>query len=378
MSESTGDKKHAPTERRLAQAAEKGDVRRSQDLPRAASIVLAVTIGLSAAAEIGVQAQNFLAAWLSQAGNGNTGIAMSWANSLVAELTPVMILILGLAVGTSLISGGWVLSLQQLMPDLKKLSPSHGLSQVFSKTGYSEILKSMVKFLIIGGIGAYMIYTHAVDFEALAASSGPSGGLVVSLCLQILAAISIALVALAGVDFGLQYWLHRQKLRMTDQDMRSEMKDSVGNPQIKQRQRALARRMARTRQMKRIPEASVIVTNPTHFAVAIRYRRGTDLAPVLLAKGVGLLAAEIVSRGRGHGIPVVEAPPLARAVYQHVEPGDHIPVALYRGCAEVLAYVWKLQHWRASGGVKPKPPTVSSLKITPEMESRQKKDAIEL
>jgi len=340
--------------------------------------VLAVTIGLSAAAEIGAQLQSLLISWLAQAGDGHTAVAMGWANSLIVELTPLMFLIFGLAVGTSLLSGGWVLSLQQLLPDLKKISPSHGLSQVFSKTGITETLKSMVKFIIIGGIGGYMIYAHAADFASLAASSGPSGALLVSLCLQILTAICVALVALAGVDFGLQFWLHRQKLRMTDQEVRSEMKDSVGNPHIKQRQRALARKMARTRQMKRIPEASVIVTNPTHFAVAIRYRRGTDIAPVLLAKGVGMLAAEIVSRGRAHGIPVVEAPPLARAVYQHVEPGDHIPVALYRGCAEVLAYVWKMQQWRAAGGVRPKPPTASSLKITPEMESRQKQDAVQL
>jgi flagellar biosynthetic protein FlhB len=375
---SEGDKQHAPTERRLAQAAEKGDVKRSADLPRAASVVLAVTIGMSAAAEIGVHVQNLLGAWLSEAGNGNSEIAMGWTNSMVAELTPLMFLLIGLAVGTSLLSGGWILSLQQLMPDLKKISPSHGLSQIFSKHGVTETLKSMLKFIIIGGIGADMIYKHAGDFEALAAASAPSGGLLVSLCLQILVAISVAVVALAAVDVALQHWLHRQKLRMTDQDMRNEMKDSVGNPHVKQRQRAMARRMARTRQMKRIPEASVVVTNPTHFAVAIRYRRGTDVAPVLLAKGVGLLAAEIVSRARGYGIPVVEAPPLARAVYQHVEPGDNVPVALYRGCAEVLAYVWKMQHWRASGGERPKPPTASSLKITPEMESREKKDAVQL
>jgi len=372
------EKHHAPTERRLAQAAEKGDVKRSVDLPRAASVVLTVTIGVSAAAEIGVQVQNLLGTWLSQAGNGTAAIAMAWTNSMIAELTPLMFLIIGLAVGTSLLSGGWILSLQQLMPDLKKISPAQGLSQIFSKHGLTETAKSMVKFIIIGGIGADMIYKHAADFAALAAASAPSGGLLVSLCLQILTAICVALVALAAVDFVLQYWMHRQKLRMSDQDMRNEMKDSVGNLHVKQRQRAMARKMARTRQMKRIPEASVVVTNPTHFAVAIRYRRGTDVAPVLLAKGVGMLAAEIVSRARGHGIPVVEAPPLARAVYQHVEPGDHIPVALYRGCAEVLAYVWKMQHWRASGGVRPKPPTASSLKITPEMESRQKKDAVQI
>jgi flagellar biosynthetic protein FlhB len=141
------------------------------------------------------------------------------------------------------------------------------------------------------------------------------------------------------------------------------MKEAVGNPQVRQRQRAIARRMARSRQMRRIPEASVVVTNPTHFAVAIRYRRGTDGAPLLLAKGVGLLAQEIVATARGLGIPVVESPPLARAVYRYVEPGDHVPVALYRACAEVLAYVWRMQQWRATGGPRPAPPKPAKIDI---------------
>jgi flagellar biosynthetic protein FlhB len=179
----------------------------------------------------------------------------------------------------------------------------------------------------------------------------------------VLIAICIALTALAGFDVGLQFWLHRQKLRMSDAEIRAEMKDSVGNPHVRQRQRAISRRLARSRQMRRLPQASVIVTNPTHFAVAIRYRRGTDAAPLLLAKGVGLRAEEIIVLARGYGIPIVEAAPLARTVYSHVEPGENIPVPLYRACAEILAYVWKMQQWRASGGERPAAPTQNHLHI---------------
>jgi len=115
--------------------------------------------------------------------------------------------------------------------------------------------------------------------------------------------------------------------------------------------------------MQRIPEASVVVTNPTHFAVALRFRRGQDAVPVLLAKGADLLALDIISKARGYGIPIVEAPPLARAVYRYVEPDEHIPVALYRACAEVLAYVWRLQQWRAQRGEgeKPRPPRLGEI-----------------
>ena len=129
----------------------------------------------------------------------------------------------------------------------------------------------------------------------------------------------------------------------------------VGNPHIKQRQKAIARRMARSRQMRRIPEASVVVTNPTHFAVALRFRRGVDAAPVLLAKGTELMALEIIAKARSHGIPIVEAPPVARAIYRYVEPDDYVPVALYKACAEILAYIWRLQQWRAQGGRHAKP-----------------------
>jgi flagellar biosynthetic protein FlhB len=154
---------------------------------------------------------------------------------------------------------------------------------------------------------------------------------------------------------------------MSDEEIREEMKEAVGNPQVKQRQRAAARRMARARQMRRVPEASVVVTNPTHIAVALRFRKGSDAAPILLAKGVDLMAAEIVSKARGLGIPIVEAPPLARAVFRYVEPDDYIPVALYRACAEVLAYVWRLQTWRSTrhAAPKPPPPRLAEIEIRP-------------
>jgi flagellar biosynthetic protein FlhB len=152
---------------------------------------------------------------------------------------------------------------------------------------------------------------------------------------------------------------------MSDAELREEMKDAVGNPQVKQRQRTAQRRIARARQMRRLPEASVVVTNPTHIAVALRFRRGRDAAPVLVAKGADLMATEIVTKARSYGIPIVEAPPLARAVYRYVEPDDFIPVALYRACAEVLAYVWRLQAWRAAStqAQKPPPPKIAEIEM---------------
>jgi len=363
VAEDSGDKRHAPTERRLRQAAEKGQVRRSADLPKAAAIVFAVTVALNAATVIGARLNLLFASFLATAGTGNASLAAGWASATEHALVPLLFLIAGVSLASSFLSGGWVFALQALAPDLSKLMPQHGLGEIFSSSGLIETLKSVLKFLVIGGVAIIMMVAGFPDFTALGAPIDPNAGALLALCLHILTAVCVAVGLLAGADVALQFWMHRQKLRMTDNEVREEMKEAVGNPHVRQRQRAIARRMARARQMRRIPEASVVVTNPTHFAVAIRYRRGTDGAPLLLAKGVGLMAQEIIATARGLGIPIVESPPLARAVYRYVEPGDPVPVALYRACAEVLAYVWRLQQWRAAGGTRPMTPKPAKLDV---------------
>lgn len=353
---SSGEKKHAPTERRLRQASERGDVQRSQELPKAAVITFAILGALYAAIALGNRFMTLFAAGLNSAGTSTISIARFWTSSTFDLFFPLLALIGVISFIGSVISGGWVFAINLLLPDFSKMMPQSGLKQIFSGDGAIEHLKSIFKFVTIGGVGGAAIFMMRPDFVSMSAVSLPQPGMLLEKGLHVLVLISFVLVALGGADFGLKIWQHRQKLRMTDEDVRQEMKESVGNPHVKSRQRAMARRMARARQMKRIPEASVVVTNPTHYACAIRYQRGVDKAPILLAKGVGLMAEEIISRARGFGIPVVEFPPLARAIFRYVEPDDHVPIALYRACAEVLAYVWKLQKWRAQGGEKPRPP----------------------
>jgi flagellar biosynthesis protein FlhB len=361
------EKKHAPSERRLRQAAERGDVARSTDLPKAAAIILATTIGLNAAADTGGRISAICASALALAGTGKLSLGFVSGAGIILDTTPLFVLIAMLSTLVGILFGGWTFSVSSLMPDFAKLSPSRGLGQLLSVAGITDTLKSVAKFLVIGAVGAFTIFDDRAAFAGLAAPVQFSAGTMVMLCLHILAAICVAILGVAAVDVGVQLWLYRRRHRMSDQDVRDEMKEVVGNPQVRQRQRAIARRMARSRQMRRIPEASVVITNPTHFAVAIRFRRGVDMAPVLLAKGVGFLAAEIITQARGYGIPIVEAPPLARAIYRYVEPEDTIPVALYRACAEVLAYVWRLQQWRASREARQKPalPKISSFEIGP-------------
>ena len=364
MAEDSGeDKRHAPTERRLAKAAERGDVRRSADLPKAAGIVVITVLTLGAAAGIGAHLQADAAAWLADAGTASTEAAAGWSGEMFAAIFPLLSLLAAVALAASLFSGGWVFALQLLKFDASKLMPQTGLSQIISKSSLIETGKSIIKFVVIGGVGALSIWLREDDYAALGWLPAPGAGPLIGITLQVITAICVVLALFAAADMGVQYWLHRQKLRMSDTEIREEMKEAAGNPHVKSRQRMLARKMARARQMSKIPEASVIITNPTHYACAIRYRRGADRAPMLLAKGVGLQAQEIMARGRGLGIPVVESPPLARAMYRHVEPGEHIPIALYRACAEVLAYVWRMQRWRAQGGARPTPPPVREGEI---------------
>lgn len=360
-----GDRKHAPTERRLRQAAERGDLARSVDLPRAATIILVVTAALNLTALVGGEIRLVVQAALSQAGTGQMALARSWLDGMMMHLLPVLGLIAGLSLLAGSLLGGWTFSVLALMPKFEKVLSFAGLGELFAASGLTETLKSIVKFLAIGVVAAVTLRLDRDAFLALATYHQGVGSAVVDICLQVLTHVAVVVAIIAAADVALQFWLFRRRHRMTDQEMRDEMREAVGNPHIKQRQRTAARRIARNRQMRRIPEASVVVTNPTHVAVALRFRRSEDAAPILLAKGADLLALEIVAKARSYGIPIVEAAPLARAVYRFVEPDEHIPVALYRACAEILAYVWRLQQWRAQRGEgeKPRPPRIGEIEM---------------
>lgn len=360
---SSAEKKHAPTERRLHQAAERGDIHRSYEFQKAAVIVITVVAAIYVAAGLCAKFMIFFARCLNNAGTENLDIAHLLAVETFKLFFPLLLLIAMVSFMASIVSGGWIFVVNLLVPDFSKITSFSGINQIFSKTGILENGKSILKFILISAVGGGVVFLKRGDFVSMITVLTPQPWLVFMIVVDVVKYICIAIVILAICDFGLKIFEHRQKLKMSDEDIRQEMKEAVGNPQVKSRQRALAYKMARARQMRRIPEASVVVTNPTHYACAIRYHRKADRAPVLLAKGADLMAAEIVSRARGYGIPVVEFPPLARAVFRHVEPDEYIPIALYRACAEVLAYVWKLQKWRSYGGNKPQPPKAPQEEI---------------
>jgi flagellar biosynthetic protein FlhB len=258
------------------------------------------------------------------------------------------------AIFSSVILGGISFSSESLVPKLEKLSPLKGFKRMFSARGLSELLKAMAKFLLIGGITILLLYNtlgkylalHGMDMEqAISHLNGLIGWSVVLL--------ASSLIVIAAIDVPFQLWDHKRQLKMTRQELRDEMKETEGKPEVKGRIRQLQREMAQRRMMEQVPKADVIVTNPTHYAVALQYDPNRMHAPKLVAKGADLIAQNIRKVGAAHKVPLVESPMLARAIYFHTEIDAYIPAGLYLAVAKLLAYVFQLQAYRLEGGERP-------------------------
>jgi flagellar biosynthetic protein FlhB len=223
------------------------------------------------------------------------------------------------------------------------------------------MLKAIAKAALLGGVAAWVIWNERYDIFAIFAQSLgvglASAGHLVSFSFLAVVATMLLIVA---VDVPFQLWQYHDKLKMTRQELKQEGKETEGNPEVKARIRALQREAARRRMMGAVPTADVIVTNPTHFAVALAYKSGMG-APKVVAKGRGDIALKIREIGAEHGVPMLEAPPLARALYKHTELDQEVPSTLYAAVAEVLAYVYQLSNWRQVGGNYPQPPREISV-----------------
>ncbi len=272
-------------------------------------------------------------------------------------LLPLLLLVMAAALIAPLLLSGWLFAPKSLQPDFKRLNPASGLGRIFSAHGLAELAKAVAKTLVIGGVAVWVMWHHKDAVFSLAAQSVDVGlaHLGKLLGLSFLAIVgSMSLIVAMDVPFRL--WDHGRKLRMTREELRREVKETEGDPQIKARIRSLQREAARRRMMAEIPKADVVVTNPAHYAVALRYQGDAMRAPKVVAKGAHLLAARIRELAEQHRVPILEAPPLARALYRHAELGDEIPETLYTAVAEVLAYVFQLRRYREYGGAMPQPP----------------------
>lgn len=353
MAEDGAEKKHAPTERRLREAREQGQIRRSNDLPKAAitlAMILAV-VGLSGL--LASSGENWIAHALTRAGRLDMTEVKTQVTIFLITLACFLTIIGGIAALAGFASGGWMMSLILIMPKFERLDPAAAWGQVFSISNLIEVLKSIAKISVIGS-AAWL--TYGIERSQFLALSTPRHLTLLDLgspTFIVIAGATAGACILAGFDVAIQAWLNRRALRLTDQELRDEIKNMDGDPHVRGRRRSLMRKLARARMQQAVRSASVVVTNPTHYAVAVRYRRGIDLVPIVVAKGADLNAIPLIDEARQHGVPRVEAPPLARALHQFVEVDRPIPGHLYKAVAEVLAYIWRLETWKMVGGSKP-------------------------
>jgi flagellar biosynthetic protein FlhB len=276
--------------------------------------------------------------------------------SLLA-LVPVFIALTLATLLSPVALGGWMFSVKPMMPKFERLDPIAGLQRMFSVRSLVELLKAIAKVLVVGGAALLLLWSLRGDVIAMAQEPLESAIHHASyLVLWSALALSASTLLIAAVDVPFQLFDHAGKLRMTMQQVRDELKESEGRPEVKSRIRQLQREMAKARMMSAVPKADVVITNPTHYAVALRYDVERAGAPLMVAKGADLVAFRIREIAQANGVPVVSSPRLARAIFHTTELDQEVPAALYLAVAQVLAYVFHLRNWRRMGGKAPQMP----------------------
>ena len=344
-----GEKTEEPTAKKKSDARNKGQVAKSQELNAA----FVLFIGFWTLKVLGAYTYREIAAYATYIfGNLNTTVDTETVMRLFIGIVtillktafPVMVAIMIIGLAINLVQVGWNFTTEPLGFDLDKLNPINGFSRIISKRSLVELLKSLFKILIIG----LFLYENLKDeilqmpkliYLDLSMSMAKIADIIFMMAFKICAIFFV----LAVLDYLYQKWEHNEQLKMTKQEVKEEFKQMEGDPQIKGKIKQKQREMAMARMMQEVPKADVIVTNPTHFAVALRYSDGMR-APEVIAKGQDLVALRIKDVARKAGVVIVENKPLARALYAAVEIGGTVPPELYKAVAEVLAYVYHLKH----------------------------------
>ena len=360
MADSAQDRHLPATPRKLEKARGDGDIARSRDLGHFGAIAAVGALLVALAPELAGWLQNLLRAGLSFDARSLAApdVMMSQLGSLglkmMAVVAPLGAVMVAVALASGVAAGGWNWTFKPLAPKFSKLNPLSGLGRMFSKHQFGEALKACLLALVLGGIGALYLRAQLPDFiatldvplpAALAqATQTVRGGLWL---------LVLALAVFAVVDVPLQRKWFQDRQKMSHQELKEEFKQLEGNLEIKSKMKALMRDRARRRMMAAVPGADLVVMNPTHYAVALKYDDSAMAAPRVVAKGADLIALRIRDIAKEAGVPVLEAPPLARALYAHAEIDREVPAALFAAVAQVLAYVYKLRAALAGRGAMP-------------------------
>ncbi|QEI07230.1 flagellar biosynthesis protein FlhB [Pigmentiphaga aceris] len=347
------DKTLAPSQQRLDKAREDGQVPRSRELSGALSTFAATcAVGFGGAILVADSLtwirSSFIASGRMVATARDNNAIVNAFYEMVGHALISIAPILGAAMIAGIIGsiglGGLLLSSKALMPDFNRLNPLTGLGRMFSSRGLGELGKSLLKVIVLGGLGALLFWRGNADKMALIAGTQPSAITALGNMLRFdMLIMASGLFIIAAADVPLQWWNHHKQMKMTLEEMKQENKESEGDPHLKGKIRQMQRERARSRMMQSVPTADVVLTNPTHYAVALKYEEGKTSAPRLLAKGTDVIAARIRELAAENKIPVLESPQLARALYRHGELEKEIPTALFRAVAQVLAYVYALR-----------------------------------
>ncbi len=369
------EKTEEPTEKRLRDAREKGQVARSRELNSflltVGSAVVFLVFGGQMMLGLGeVVRDSFIiprADIYDQAAMFSR-LANAFADGFLS-FVPIFFATVILAIVASISVGGWNFSTQAMAPKLSKMDPIAGLKRIFGVKALMELGKTFAKFTLITGIGIAVFFTFEAEFLSLGLQPFDSAlahaGWLVGWGFL---AVSLGLLLVAFVDVPFQVWQHNKQQRMTFQEVKDEFKDTEGRPEIKQRIRQTQMQMSQRRMMEAVPEADVVVTNPTHFAVALKYDAEGVGAPIVVAKGVDEMAFNLRKIAKAHDVTLFEAPPLARALYAHVEIDEVIPAALYTAVAQVLAYVYQVSEAARGAGPmpgRPDPEVPDDLDVPP-------------
>ena len=357
------EKTQAPTPKRRREAKEQGQVPRSREL----TTMLAMLGAAACLLIFGGHMAESLADGMRQGLHVGRGVIfdpqapLRLLQAMIGKglwaIGPLALALFIVAVAAPVALGGWTFSVKALAPKPSKLNPIKGLQRMFGVHGLVELGKSLAKVGLVGAVGTYVLWGSLDDFRALASEPlAPalhhSARIFINTFLMLAAALSV----IALVDVPFQLWEHTRKLRMTQQEIKDEFKQTEGRPEVKGRIRQLQQQAAQGRMMEKVPKADVVVTNPTHFAVALRYDPQNMRAPQLLAKGTDLVAQRIRRIAQENGVPLFEAPPLARALHYTTELDREIPAGLYLAVAQVLAYIYQLRSYRRTGSERPRRP----------------------
>ncbi|MDR6928142.1 flagellar biosynthesis protein FlhB [Pseudomonas sp. BE134] len=372
-SESGQDKTEDPTEKRKKDSRDKGEIARSKELNTLAIMLagagaLLIFGGALAQEMMELMRMNFTLSREVIMDQRNMGSFLLHSGQIaLVAIQPVMITLLLAALIGPISLGGWLFAAGSMAPKFSRMNPGAGLKRMFSTKALVELLKALAKFLIVLFV-ALAVLSADIDDLLRIAHEPLEMAIIHSLQVVGWSALWMAcgLMIIAAVDVPVQLWESHKKLLMTKQEVRDEHKDQEGRPEVKQRIRQLQREMSQRRMMAAIPEADVVITNPTHYAVALKYDPDKGSAPVLLAKGNDFLALKIREIAVANDVLLLESPALARSIYYSTELEQEIPGGLYLAVAQVLAYVYQVRQHRAGKG-KPPEPLKDDLPIPPDL-----------